>query len=152
MTHFVWREEGGDILRVPTLHGPNWQDEWTTRVDHDVPWIAMTNEAEDYGVGAVVEESLSFSPNRGEATTHRHAYYLYYHHMWRLPLTYFTRAWVYPFSDYQRGPILPVDAGSTYVEKEAFVPFFLHGGDGRYRDIEQAAERLRRPLVQRWGR
>jgi len=67
-------------------------------------------------------------------------------------LTYFTRAWVYPFSDYQRGPILPVEAGSTYVEKMAFLPFFLHEGPKRYAEIEEASTALRYPLVQRWGR
>ena len=138
--------------RLPTLHGPNWQDEWATRVDQDVPWLAMTNEREDYGIGEVIQSSLAFSPEHGEATTHRPAFYLYYHHFWSLPVTYFTRAWVYPFSDYQRGPILPVDSGSTYVEKMAFLPFHLHSGDKRYTEIERVSTALRYPLIQRWGR
>ena len=49
VTHFVWREKTGGIHTIGTVHGPNWQDEWTTRVDHDVPWIAMTNELDGYG-------------------------------------------------------------------------------------------------------
>lgn len=152
VTHFVWREKTGELHTIGTLHGPNWQDEWTTRVDHDVPWIAMTNELDDYGIGAIVEESLAFNPRRGEATTHRVAYYLYYHHMWQIPVTYFTRGWMYPFSDYQRGPIIPVEPSSTYVEKEAFMPFLLKDGKGRYQAIDHAAEQLEHPLVQRWGR
>ncbi|GEM_PF-1961029 len=150
--HFVWQEKTGELKTLRTLHGPNWQDEWATRVDHDVPWLAMTNEREDYGIGEIIQSSLSFNPERGEATTHRPAFYLYYHHFWRQPVTYFTRAWVYPFSDYQRGPILPVEPGSTYVEKMAFLPFYLRTGGDRYAAIEAASTVLKHPLIQRWGR
>jgi len=152
VTHFVWQQPSGDLHTLPTLHGPNFQDEWATRLDHDVPWLALTNELDGYGIGAVVRDSLQFNPYRGEATTHRPAYYLYYHHFWQIPVTYFTRAWVYPFSDYQRGPILPVDAGSTYVEKEAFIPFFLGNGKNRYAPIQDVAARVHNPLSVRWGR
>ena len=150
--HFVWKERNGTLRSGRTLHGPNWQDEWAIRIDHDVPWLALTCEAEDYGIGEVIESSLAFNPNRGEATTHRPAFYLYYHHFWAIPVTYFTRGWVYPFSDYQRGPIIPVDEGSTYIEKLAFLPFFLQEGEQRYEAIEQASIQLRQPLEQRWGR
>jgi hypothetical protein len=150
--HWIWEDKDGVVRGLRTLHGPNWQDEWATRVEHDVPWLAMTNEEEDYGVGAVVQDSIAFNPLEGEATTHRPAYYLYYHHFWGIPLTYFTRGWVYPFSDYQRGPILPVKAESTYVEKLAFMPFYLHDTGQRYRDIQTVSDQLKHPLVARWGR
>ena len=45
-----------------------------------------------------------------------------------------------------------MDAGSTYVEKMAFLPFYLHAGDQRYAEIEAASTALKNPLVQRWGR
>lgn len=150
--HWIWEDKDGTIRGLETLHGPNWQDEWATRVDHDVPWLAMTNEAEDYGVGAIVQESIAFNPLYGEATTHRPAYYLYYHHFWGTPVTYFTRGWVYPFSDYQRGPILKVAPQSTYVERLAFMPFYLHDTGKRYADIQNASRQLKYPLVARWGR
>jgi hypothetical protein len=150
--HWVWQEKNGDIKKLESLHGPNWQDEWATRVDGDVPWLAVTNEPQNYAIGEVIESSIAFNANRGEATTHRPAFYLYYHHFWNLPVTYFTRAWVYPFSDYQRGPILPVDAGSTYVERMAFLPCSLGEGDHRYEAFQHASTQLRNPLVQRWGR
>lgn len=152
ITHFVWQNKDGGVRTIRTAHGPNWQDEWGTRVDQDVPWIAMTNEEKDYGLGEIVLASTAFNPLRGEATQHRPAFYLYYHHFWSTPLTYFTRGWVYPFSDYQRGPIIPVDAGSTYVEKMAFMPFYLHKGHRRYEEIVSARKQLEQPLVQRWGR
>lgn len=150
--HFVWKEKSGELRSARTLHGPNWQDEWAIRVDHDVPWLALTNEASDYGIGEVIESSIAFNAIRGNATTHRPAFYLYYHHFWSIPVTYFTRGWVYPFSDYQRGPIIPVDVGSTYIEKLAFIPFFLKEGDQRYEDIERASIQLLQPLQARWGR
>ncbi|MCA9432650.1 MAG: hypothetical protein KC940_19205 [Candidatus Omnitrophica bacterium] len=152
ITHFVWGERNGEIHQIRTAHGPNWQDEWATRVDQDVRWLAMTNELDDYGVGVSVQNSLSFNPIRGEATTHRQAYYIYYHHFWSIPVTYFTRGWVYPFSDYQRGPILPAHVGSTYVEDSAFVPFYLGEEGKRYETIETVSEQLKNPLSQRWGR
>jgi hypothetical protein len=152
ISHFVWKEKTGELHTVRTLHGPNWQDEWATRVDHDVPWLAMTNEREDYGIGEIIQSSLAFNPERGEATTHRPAFYLYYHHFWRTPLTYFTRGWVYPFSDYQRGPILPVEPGSTYVEKMAFLPFYLGSDGNRYAAIDATSTAINNPLIQRWGR
>ncbi|MBI4558325.1 MAG: hypothetical protein HY706_12155 [Candidatus Hydrogenedentes bacterium] len=152
VTHFVWQEKTGKLKKIRTVHGPNWQDEWATRVDHDVPWIAMTNELDDYGIGTAIENSFAFNPVCGEATTHRPAFYLYYHHFWQIPLTYFTRGWVYPFSDYQRGPILPVKAGSTYVEKMAFVPFYMKDHGKRYQDMMDASTQVEYPLVQRWGR
>lgn len=152
VTDFVWQDKNGKIRTVRTLHGPNWQDEWATRVDHDVPWLALTHEPENYGIAELIVNSLAFNPNRGEAITHRPAFYLYYHHFWTFPVSYFTRAWVYPFSDYQRGPILPVDAGSTYVEKAAFLPCTLGEGDTRYARFQAASYQLRNPLVQRWGR
>jgi hypothetical protein len=152
VTHWVWQEKTGELHTLPNLHGPNWQDEWAARVEQDVPWLAMTNEGEDYGIGEVIQSSLAFSPERGEAAIHRPAFYLYSHHFWTVPVTYFTRGWVYPFSDYQRGPILPVDPGSTYVEKMAFLPFYLHKGGKRYAEIEATSKALRHPLVQQWGR
>jgi hypothetical protein len=153
VTHFVWQNKQGEIERIPTLHGPNWQDEWTHRVDHDVRWIAMTNELDGWGVGTVVLDSLSFNPISGQATQHRPAFYLYYHHFWQLPLTYFTRAWVYPFSDYQRGPILPVAKGSTYLDRMAFVPFLLQESEeSRYSDLVSVSDQLHNPLRLRWGR
>lgn len=152
VTHFVWQEKSGELHKAGTLHGPTWQDEWTARVDQDVPWIAMTHELDGYGLGAVVINSIAFNPVAGEAVQHRPAYYLYYHHMWALPLTYFTRAWVYPFSDYQRGPIVPVEPGSTYVNRSAFVPFFLNETGPRYGVIQEVSGQLSRPLEQRWGR
>jgi len=152
ITHFVWQEKSGDVHTIRTAHGPNWQDEWGARVDHDVPWIAMTNELDNFGLGAIVLASLAFDPVHGEAAAHRTAYYLYYHNNWAIPLTYFTRAWLYPFSDYQRGPIIPVKAGSTYLEEEAFMPFLLYDRGHRYRAIQDAQRRLANPLVARWGR
>ena len=152
VTHLVWKEKTGERRTVRAMHGPNHQDEWAARVDHDVPWVALTNELEDYGLGAVVEASVAFDPNRGEAATHRPAYYLYAHHQWGIPLTYFTRAWVYPFSDYQRGPIIPVKPGATYVSRMAFMAFSLHGDGDRYADIERVSQQIEHPLAQRWGR
>lgn len=150
--HFVWQEKNGTLKRMRTLHGPDWQDEWATRVDADVPWLALTNEADGYGMGVVGMGLTAFNPNSGEANLHRTAYYLYYHHFWGTPLTYFTRGLVYPFSDYQRGPIITVRPGSTYVEKMAFVPFFLHEDPERYGDIVKVSTALSNPLAQRWGR
>lgn len=152
VTHFVWQEKTGTIKQLGTLHGPNWQDEWGTRVDHDVPWLAMTNEHGNYGIAEIIESSIAFDANRGEAVTHRPAFYLYYHHFWSIPLTYFTRGWVYPFSDYQRGPIIPVEPGSTYVEKMNFYPGFLGEGENRYATWTNAATKTKIPLQQRWGR
>ena len=94
----------------------------------------------------------SFSPVTGEAPLHRPAYYLYYHHFWGIPLTYFTRGLVYPFSDYQRGPSITVPPGSTYVEKMALMPFNLHEKPERYKEIVEASVALHNPLEQRWGR
>jgi len=152
ITHFVWGERNGEIHQIRTAHGPNWQDEWATRVDHNVRWLAMTNELDDYGVGVSVQNSMAFNPIRGEATTHRPAYYIYYHHFWSIPVTYFTRGWLYPFSDYQRGPNIPAQKGSTYVEDSAFVPFYLGEEGSRYGTIEQVSGQLKNPLSQRWGR
>lgn len=152
ITHFVWKEKTGEIKTLRTLHGPNWQDEWAHRVDHDAPWIAMTHEPDGYGVGAVVVNSLAFNPLSGNATEHRPAYYLYYHHFWNVPLTYFTRGWVYPFSDYQRGPLITVKQGSTYMDRIAFMPFALGKGKDRYREIDDLSRKLANPLEIRWGR
>jgi hypothetical protein len=152
ITHFVWKEKTGEIKTTRTLHGANWQDEWGYRVDTDVPWIAMTNEGGGYGVGTAIVNAQAFNPTHGEATLHRPAFYLYYHHFWNTPLTYFTRAWVYPFSDYQRGPIIPVAPDSTYVSRAAFMPFRLHGGGNRYQEIDEVSKRLLNPLELRWGR
>lgn len=152
ITNFVWKEKTGEIQTIRTLHGANWQDEWGYRVDPDVPWIAMTNELDGYGVGTAILSAQAFNPTHGEATLHRPAFYLYYHHFWNTPLTYFTRAWVYPFSDYQRGPILPVTEDSQYYSKAAFMPFLLHKGHERYSGIDGASQRLLNPLEVRWGR
>lgn len=153
VTHFVWKEKTGEIQTLPTLHGPNWQDEWGYRVDHDVPWIAMTNELDGFGVGTAITESTAFNPKYGNATIHRPAFYLYYHHFWSLPLTYFTRGWMYPFSDYQRGPIIPVQEGSTYMDRSAYTAFVLKKETkNRYAEIDGVSQRLMNPLEIRWGR
>jgi hypothetical protein len=152
VTHLVWKEKTGELKTTRAMHGPNHQDEWATRIDHDIPWVALTNESSDYGLGTVIESSVAFNPRTGEAATHRPAYYLYAHHQWGIPLTYFTRAWVYPFSDYQRGPIIPVPAGSTYLSRMAFVPFTMEKGRARYRVIQDVSQALQNPLAQRWGK
>ncbi|MBI2436042.1 MAG: hypothetical protein HYV26_24560 [Candidatus Hydrogenedentes bacterium] len=152
VTDFVWEEKNGKLKTIRGLHGPNWQDEWATRVDYDVPWLALTNEEQDFGIGEIVQVSTAFNPTLGEATVHRPAFYLYYHHFWGTPVTYFTRGWVYPFSDYQRGPIIKATVGSIYLEKMAFMPFFLHDAGKRYDDIQSINRQLKQPLVERWGR
>ena len=73
VTHLVWEEKTGQRHTVRAMHGPNHQNEWAARVDHD-------------------------------------------------------------------------------VSRMAFVPFLLHDGGGRYRDIERISQQLRHPLAQRWGR
>lgn len=152
VTDFVWEDKDGKLRTMRGLHGPNWQDEWATRVDYDVPWLALTNEEKDYGIGELVQVSTAFNPETGTPTVHRPAFYLYYHHFWGTPVTYFTRGWVYPFSDYQRGPIMVAAKGSTYLEKMAFMPFFLHKGKDRYQAIQEANVALKQPLRERWGR
>jgi len=157
VTDYVWEEKAGGIRKCRALHGPTLSDEWAVRLNHDVPWLALTNERDDYGLGVAVETSVAFNPDYGEAAVHRPAYYLYTHHYWGIPVTYCTRGWVYPFSDYhrgdgERGPIIPVRPGSVYLEKMAFAPFFLRDGADRYRDIAEVSKQLRYPLAQRWGR
>ncbi|MBI2422737.1 MAG: hypothetical protein HYV27_07895 [Candidatus Hydrogenedentes bacterium] len=152
VTDFVWEDKDGGLRTARGLHGPNWQDEWATRLDHDVPWLALTNEPGNFGIAELVQTSTAFNPVSGEATVHRPAFYLYYHHFWGSPVTYFTRAWIYPFSDYQRGPIVKAAVGSTYVEKMAFMPFFLRYGADRYGDVQSVSKQLKMPLRERWGR
>ena len=152
VTHFVWEDKDGKLRSVRGLHGPNWQDEWTTRVDHDVPWLALTHEGQDFGIAELVQVSTAYNPLSGTPTVHRPAFYLYYHHFWGTPVTYFTRGWVYPFSDYQRGPIMIAAVGSTYLEEMAFMPFFLHKRGARYGEVQRANRQLKHPLVERWGR
>ena len=107
----------------------------------------------DYGIGSIMESSLSFNPQWGEATTHWSTFYLYAQFFWNSPVSYCPRAWGYPFSDYQRGPIRPGDAaGTTCVGKMTHRPFFLQRVGARYAEIEAASTALRHPRVQRWGR
>ena len=66
--------------------------------------------------------------------------------MWATPLTYFTRAWVYPFSHDGRRPNLMVEPGAIYLERGVFYPFQFQKESNRYDKVERIDKVLRNPV------
>ena len=150
VTHFVWKDKAGQINRIPTLIEAGVFDEKAIMAEADIPWIAVTNELDNYGMAAVWSKVDAYHREKGTRPVHRPGYFFYNHHTWGTPLTYFTRAWVYPFAYKGRRPNIVIEPGAVYYERGAFLPFRFETGDG-YEAVERLDTVLSQPLVRITG-
>ncbi|MFH1741663.1 MAG: hypothetical protein ABIH23_21875 [bacterium] len=150
MTHFVWKDKAGQLNRIPTMPRGGILDDLAIMTEPDVPWLAMTNELDGYGIAAIWTTSDAFDRERGTRPVFRPGYFLYSHHEWGTPLTYFTRAWVYPFSYKGRRPNIMVEPGAVYLERGVFYPFLFKPGS-EYKQVETVDTMLRQPLIRKTG-
>ena len=150
MTHFVWKDKAGQINRIPTQPQASVLDDLAVMTEPDVPWLAMTNELDGYGLAAVWTTAEAFHRDLGTRPVHRPGYFLYSHHGWSVPLTYFTRAWVYPFAYKGRRPNIMIEPGAVFLERGAFYPFLFEPGSA-YEEVEEVNTVLTQPLIRRTG-
>lgn len=146
MTHFAWKDKAGTIRQIPTMAKPGVLDEPAVMTEPDIPWAAMINEYDRYGIAAIWTVADAFQREEGTRPVHRPGYFFYCHHIWATPLTYFTRAWVYPFSHKGRRPNVPIEPGAVFVERGVFYPFQFEGKRDRYDAVEHISAILHNPL------
>jgi len=145
-----WKEKSGRLRKIRALHRPDPLIDAPATPAADIPWVALYNTSGRWALGSVALTAYAYDPLGGNPSVYRPAYFLYCHPFWNRPLTYFVRAWVYPFGYNDRMPAVPVRAGSTYVEDAAYLPFLLDE-DEPFRPIEDLDRRLRAPLEIRYG-
>jgi hypothetical protein len=150
-THFVWKDKAGKINRIPTLLQAGVLDETAATTQPDIPWVAITNEYDGFGMAAIWTKVDAFHREQGTRPIHRPAYFFYNHHTWGTPLTYFTRAWVYPFAYKGRRPNIMVQPGAVYYERGAFLAFRFKPDSDDYSQVEDVDIVLRQPLVHTMG-
>ena len=151
ITHFAWKDKAGRLNRIPTLLKTGVHDELTATTEPDIPWVALTNEYDGYGIAAVWTKVDAFHRETGTFPVHRPAYFLYNHQTWKMPIAYFTRAWVYPFAYKDRRPPVMIEPGAFYYEKGAFCPFRFKPGTDDYKQVEQLNTALTQPLILKTG-
>ena len=147
---FCWKEKSGRIRKIRALHRPDPLIDAPATPAADIPWVALYNTKGRWALGSVALTAYAYDPLGGNPSVYRPAYFLYCHPFWNRPLTYFVRAWVYPFGYNDRMPAVPVRAGSTYVEDAAWLPFLLDEREP-FRPLEDVDRRLRAPLEIRYG-
>ncbi len=147
---FAWKEKSGQIRKIRALHRPDPLIDAPATPAADIPWVALYNTRGRYALGAIALTAHAYDPINGNPSIYRPAYFLYTHPFWARPLNYFVRAWVYPWGYNDRGPVIPVSRGSTYVEDMAFLPFLLDETDP-FRPIEMVDRVLRAPLEIEYG-
>ncbi|MEW6741498.1 MAG: hypothetical protein AB1486_01965 [Planctomycetota bacterium] len=147
---FAWKEKSGQIRKIRALHRPDPLIDAPATPAADVPWVALYNTQGRYGLASVALTAYAFDPRNGTPSLYRPAYFLYCHPFWARPLTYFVRAWVYPWGYNDRGPVIPVSQGSTYVEDAAYLPFLLDDAEP-FAPVELWEGRLRVPLEIQYG-
>jgi len=150
VTHFVWKDKAGKINRIPTLPQTGIHDDVTMITEPDIPWIAMTNELDGYGIAAIWNTAEVYQREQGTRPVHGPGYFLISHHQWSTPLTYFTRAWVFPFTYKDRRPNIMMEPGSVYFERGVFYPFLFKPGSS-YEKVEAIDTIVRQPLIQKIG-
>ncbi len=150
VTHFVWKDNAGQINRVNTKVTPGQRDEMAVMAEYNIPWIAVTNELDRYGMAAIWTTVDAYQRDMGTKPIHRPGYFCYNHHAWGTPLTYFTRAWVYPFAYKERRPNIYIEPGAVYFERGAFYPFRI-AKKNDYGSVEKMDTLLRQPLIRKTG-
>lgn len=150
VTHFVWKDKAGQINRLPTRMQPGKLDALTTMTAPDIPWVAMTHEDQGYGLAAFWTTVDNYHREEGTPPVHRPGYFFYAHLDWNQPLTYFTRALVYPFTYKGRRPAVLVQPGAVYYERGAFYPFRFEPGSD-YASLERIHTALHQPLLLQTG-
>ena len=150
VTHFVWKDKAGRINRIPTLIQAGVLDENAVMTEPDIPWVAVTNEYDGYGMAAIWAKVDAYHREEGTRPVHRPGYFFYNHHAWGTPLTYFTRAWVYPFAYKGRRPNIMVEPGAVYYERGVFYPFRFEPGSD-YEQVERINTVLSQPLLRKTG-
>ena len=150
VTHFVWKDKAGQINRTPTLVQAGVLDELTMMTEPDIPWVAMTHEEQGYGLAAIWTSVEAYHREAGTPPVHRPGFFFYSHRDWETPLTYFTRAWVYPFAYKGRRPNILLEPGAVYYEHGAFLPFRFEPGSD-YETVERIDTLLRQPLLRQTG-
>jgi hypothetical protein len=151
VTHFVWKDKTGQINRIPTLVQSDVLDTVVAVTEPDIPWVAVTNEHDGYGMAAIWTKVDAYQREKGTRPVHRPGYFFYNHPGWGTPLTYFTRAWVYPFAYKGRRPNITIEPGAVYYERGAFYPFRFKPGSDDYKQVERIDTMLSQPLLRKRG-
>jgi hypothetical protein len=143
----IWEGPDGELVSV-AFEGESVEAPFGAmrggRVDADIPWIAFVHRKSGLGLAVIFMEYTRTNPRAldGRAPTHNEGIYLFGSKdgdaWFRAPI------WEYALFDRERSPAIHVPAGSTYRERNAFLPFRFEHDDLRM--VRDWSTRLRRPL------
>ena len=149
-THFVWKDKAGRINRMPTLAWAATPVTTTTMAEPDIPWAAMTNEYDGYGIAAIWTVADAYHKEKGTRPIYRPAYCFQALHYRGTPITYMARPWVWPYGYKDHGPTIMVEPGAVFYDRGAFYVFRFKRGDG-YESVEHINTLLSQPLCIKIG-
>ena len=147
LDEFIWIDPSGAIknLEIETtrkhpIHG--------LEIPPDTPWMAFINREKKVGFASLLLQYAN-SNLFGDPASLAQPYIYVQNGPW----IYWSRGLVYPFGGLNFTRMMPVRAGSVYLETTAWVPFRFEETGDPFAGIQKLHERLTHPLlVHEWMR
>ncbi|MBN1351974.1 hypothetical protein JXJ21_21410 [candidate division KSB1 bacterium] len=145
LNEFVWETPTGEIRSLdiePSRPHPGHAIE----IPPDTPWMAFVNCEEKVGFAGI---NIAFeNGNLYGAPASLAQPYIY---VANGPWIYWSRALVYPFGDHALTRMMPVRAGSFYIERNAYLPFKFSEEGNPYAEVQKWVSQLKNPVkVRHW--
>lgn len=145
LDEFVWPDEKGAMQSI-IVEQARKHPKHGLEIPVDTPWMALINRQKGIGFAAVTVEYQN-----GNRYAQRPSLTQPYFYVQNGPWVYVSRPLVYPFGGSNFTRMMPVRAGSFYVEKTAWVPFRFAKGDDPFTHVKQIQQVLTHPLgVREW--
>ena len=138
---FAWEDRGGTVHTVAVADVPQ-HPTHGLEIAPDTPWVAFYNPEKSIGFGGIMTEYANARSADGLPRLEQPYIYLQVGR-W----VYWARPLVYPFGSANPQRLVPVPAGSLYLEDIAFLPFRLGKSPAdRFAPVQQSQRRLAKPL------
>ncbi|MBI2422738.1 MAG: hypothetical protein HYV27_07900 [Candidatus Hydrogenedentes bacterium] len=141
LNEFIWMDHLGKVNSMP-IDGSREHPVHALDIPPDTPWMAFINRKTRVGFANILLDYVN--TNRyGDLSSEAQPYIYVQNGPW----IYWSRGLVYPFAGNNMTRLMPVRKGSTYYEKNAWLPFRFAEGNNPFAPIEESAARLNRPLL-----
>ena len=145
LNEFVWKDSLGKVQSL-LIEGSRKHPIHALEVPAKTPWMAFINREQRVGF-AQITLALEAGNRYGQPPSLAQPYFYVQNGPW----IYWARPLVYPFGGLNFTRMMPVRAGSFYLERSAWVPFRFAEGDDPFAEIERLQKQLTHPLeVNEW--
>jgi hypothetical protein len=141
LNEFVWPDPSGTTKSLK-FEGARQHPIHALEIPPDTPWMAFINRDIQVGFASIL---LQYANTNlfGDPVNETQPYIYVQNGPW----IYWSRGLVYPFGGLNFTRMMPVRAGSLFLEKNAWVPFRFASGSDPFAEIETLQKELTHPLL-----